>query len=51
MRRNHTCCPLQLDLPKDNKKNVEDGIQKLTDALIKKVEESLKAKSDELMKL
>ncbi|MEW5298317.1 MAG: hypothetical protein WDW38_000947 [Sanguina aurantia] len=41
----------KLDLPKDNKKNVEDGIQKLTDTLIKSVEDSLKKKSEELMKL
>lgn len=48
----HIALPtVQLDLPKDNKKNVEDGIQKLTDTLIKSVEDSLKKKSEELMKL
>ncbi len=36
---------------KDNKKDLEDAIQKLTDASVKKVEEMAKTKTDEVMKL
>lgn len=36
---------------KDSKKDLEDAIQKLTDASVKKVDEMAKAKSDEVMKL
>lgn len=35
----------------DAKKGLEDAIQKLTDQYCKKVDDMVKAKSDELMKL
>lgn len=36
---------------KDSKKDLEDAIQKLTDASVKKIDEMAKAKTDEVMKL
>ncbi|KAG2489859.1 hypothetical protein HYH03_011661 [Edaphochlamys debaryana] len=41
----------QVELPKDDKKALEDDIQKLTDSYVKKVEDMAKAKTDEVMKL
>ncbi len=35
----------------DAKKALEDAIQKLTDTYVKKVEDAVKAKGDELMKI
>ncbi len=40
-----------MELPKDDKKALEDDIQKLTDLYVKKVEDSAKAKTEEVMKL
>jgi ribosome recycling factor len=39
------------DFPKDTKKDLEDGIQKLTDGFVKKLDEMIKAKSDDIMKV
>lgn len=43
--------PAQVELPKDDKKALEDDIQKLTDTYVKKVEDAAKAKTEEVMKL
>ncbi len=37
--------------PQDAKKSLEDQIQKMTDMYVKKVDDAVKAKSDELMKI
>jgi ribosome recycling factor len=42
---------LQVELPKDDKKGLEDDIQKLTDTYVKKLEDMAKAKTDEVMKV
>jgi ribosome recycling factor len=43
--------PCRYDFPKDTKKDLEDGIQKLTDSFVKKLDEMAKAKSDDIMKV
>jgi hypothetical protein len=47
------CCynTVRYDFPKDTKKDLEDGIQKLTDGFVKKLDEMIKAKSDDIMKV
>lgn len=39
------------EFPKDTRKALEDTIQKITDKYVKNVDELIKAKSDELMKV
>jgi ribosome recycling factor len=39
------------EFPQDTKKDLEDGIQKLTDSFVKKLDEMAKAKSDDIMKV
>lgn len=39
------------DFPKDAKKGLEDSIQKLTDGFVKKLEDMVKAKSEDIMKV
>lgn len=41
----------KFDFPKDQKKAVEDAIQKLTDTYVKKLDDAVKAKTDEVMKV
>jgi ribosome recycling factor len=40
-----------VEFPKDQKKAVEDSVQKITDGFIKRIDELVKAKGDELMKV
>lgn len=39
------------DFPKDTKKDLEDSIQKVTDAYVKKLDGMVKAKTDDIMKV
>lgn len=39
------------DFPKDTKKDLEDSVQKTTDSFVKKLDEMVKAKSDDIMKV
>lgn len=39
------------DFPKDARKAIEDAIQKITDKFVKSVDDLVKGKSDELMKV
>lgn len=39
------------DFPKDARKALDDSVQKLTDKFVKSVDDLVKAKSDELMKV
>lgn len=48
---NQSTAHTQVELPKDDKKALEDDIQKLTDLNIKKLDEMAKAKTDEVMKI
>jgi ribosome recycling factor len=39
------------DFPKDSRKDLEDSIQKITDRYVKAVDDLIKTKSEELMKV
>jgi ribosome recycling factor len=39
------------EFPKDTRKGLEDAIQKVTDGYVKKVDDLVKSKTDELMKV
>jgi len=39
------------DFPKDTKKNLEDSVQKTTDGFVKKVDDMVKAKTEDIMKV
>eukprot|EP00195_Chlamydomonas_chlamydogama_P008546 CAMPEP_0202889804 /NCGR_PEP_ID=MMETSP1392-20130828/367_1 /ASSEMBLY_ACC=CAM_ASM_000868 /TAXON_ID=225041 /ORGANISM="Chlamydomonas chlamydogama, Strain SAG 11-48b" /LENGTH=278 /DNA_ID=CAMNT_0049573215 /DNA_START=23 /DNA_END=859 /DNA_ORIENTATION=+ len=41
----------KVELPKDSKKDLEDALQKITDQYVKKIDEVVKTKTDEVMKL
>jgi ribosome recycling factor len=46
------CCPpLRYDFPKDTKKTLEESVQKTTDGFVKKLDEMVKAKTDDIMKV
>jgi ribosome recycling factor len=39
------------DFPKDQKRDLEQAVQKITDSYIKKADDMVKAKTDEIMKI
>lgn len=49
----HLAFPLasRYDFPKDTKKSLEDSVQKTTDGFVKKLDEMVKAKTDDIMKV
>jgi ribosome recycling factor len=45
------CVSCRFDFPKDTKKDLEDSVQKTTDAFVKKLDDMVKAKTDDIMKV
>jgi ribosome recycling factor len=43
------CC--RYEFPKDTKKSLEDSVQKTTDGFVKKLDDMVKAKTEDIMKV
>lgn len=43
--------PTRYEFPKDTKKSLEEGVQKTTDGFVKKLDDMVKAKTDDIMKV